>query len=169
MTTNIVEDYLKISDSIPIDESVSEYNYHNYEPVVGSNLNSNQQIRMIIENQDLFYLPSKSFLTIKGKLVKSDGTKLLDTDVVTLVNNGVMFLFDRIEYQIGDKVIENITHPGQCSLMKGLLSYPKDFENTGLNMCWLLDRGKGEASLTANQGFKIRHDKIQIRGDGNFS
>jgi len=169
MTTNIVEDYLKISDSIPIDESVSEYNYHNYEPVVGSNLNSNQQIRMIIENQDLFYLPSKSFLTIKGKLVKSDGTKLLDTDVVTLVNNGVMFLFDRIEYQIGDKVIENINHPGQCSLMKGLLSYPKDFENTGLNMCWLLDRGKGEASLTANQGFKIRHDKIQIRGDGNFS
>jgi hypothetical protein len=52
--------------------------------------------------------------------------------------------------------------------MKGLLSYPKDFENTGLNMCWVLDKGKGEASLS-NNGFKLRHDKIQIRGSGNFS
>ncbi len=98
MTTNITEDYLKISDPLQIDESVSEYNYHNYEPVVGSNLNSTSQIRIIIENQDLFYLPSKSFLTIKGKLTKSDGAALADTDAVTLVNNGIMFLFDRIEY-----------------------------------------------------------------------
>ena len=61
MTTYITEDYLKISDPLQIYESVSEYNCHNYEPVVGSNLNSNSQIRMIIENQDLYYLPSKSF------------------------------------------------------------------------------------------------------------
>jgi len=169
MTTNVVESYLKISDPLQIDESVSEYNYHNYEPVAGSNLNSNQQIRILIENQDLFYLPSKSFLTIKGKFVKSDGAKLADTDVATLVNNGIMYLFDRIELQIGDKVIEYINHPGQCTLMKGLLSYPKDFEYTGLNMCWTLDKGRGDASLISNNGFKLRHEKIQIRGDGNFS
>jgi len=68
MTTNVVKDYLKISDSIPIDESVYEYNYHNYEPVAGTNLNSNQQIRLIIENQDLFYLPSKSFFNNQRKI-----------------------------------------------------------------------------------------------------
>ncbi len=135
MVTNITEDYLKISEPLQIDESVSEYNFHNYEPVVGSNLNSNSQTRIIIENQDLFYLPSKSFLTIKGKLSKNDGTKLADTDAVTLVNNGIMFLFDRIEYQIGDKIIEYINYPGHSSLMKGLLSYPINFENSGLNMC----------------------------------
>ncbi len=48
MTTNITEDYLKISDPLQIDESISEYNYHNYESVVGSNLNSTSQIRIII-------------------------------------------------------------------------------------------------------------------------
>ena len=169
MTTNITEDYLKISDPLQIDESVSEYNYHNYEPVVGSNLNSTSQIRIIIENQDLFYLPSKSFLTIKGKLTKNDGNKIADTDAVTLVNNGIMFLFDRIEYQIGDKVIEYINYPGHSSLMKGLLSYPNNFENSGLNMCWTLDTNDGAASLTANNGFKKRHDKIVVKGDGNFS
>jgi hypothetical protein len=59
-TKSLTEDYLEISDPLQIDESVSEYHFHNYEPVVGSNLNSNSQIRIIIENQDLFYLPSKS-------------------------------------------------------------------------------------------------------------
>jgi len=45
--------------------------------------------------------------------------------------------------------------------MKGLLSYPKGFENSGLNMCWALDRGNGEASTTTNEGFKVRRYKIQ--------
>ncbi len=84
----------------------------------------------------MFYLPSKSFLTIKGKLTKSDGTSLVDTDAVTLVNNVIMFLFDRIEYQIEDKVIECVNYPKHSSLMKGLLSYQNNFENSGLNMCW---------------------------------
>jgi hypothetical protein len=169
MTTNITEDYLKISDPLQIDESVSEYNYHNYEPVVGSNLNSSSQIRIVIENQDLYYLPYKSFLTIKGKLTKTDGTALANTDAVTLINNGIMFLFSTIEYQIGDKVIEYINYPGHSSLMKGLLSYPNNFENSGLNMCWTLDTNDGEASLTTNDGFKKRHDKIVVKGNGNFS
>jgi len=170
MTTNVVEDYLKITDPLQIDESVVEYNCHVYEPLAGNSLNKPNQIRIIIENQDLYYLPSKSFLTIKGKLVKKlDGAKLADTDAITLVNNGAMFLFNRMEYQIGDKVIETINYPGHSSLMKGLLSYPKDFENTGLNMGWVLDKSKGEAHLTSNEAFKLRHDKIQKRGKGNFS
>jgi hypothetical protein len=110
----------------------------------------------MIENVDLFYLPSKSFLTIEGKLTKNDGTLLADTDNVTLINNGIMFLFDRIEYQIGDKVIENINYPKHSSLMKGLLSCPKNFENSGLNMCWAIDNKNGVARLTpcTDDGFK---------------
>jgi len=166
---SVIEDYLNIQEPLQIDESVAEYNYHNYEPVVGSNLNSNNQIRIIIENQDLYYLPSKSFLTFKGKLTKDDGTELAHTDVVTLINNGIMYLFDRIEYQIGDKSIEYINYPGHSSLMKGLLSYPDNFENSGLNMCWQLDKGTGTPNLTTNAGFKQRHDKIITKGGGYFS
>jgi hypothetical protein len=54
MTKNIIEEFLKISDQLQIDQSVYEYKYHNYKPVVGSNLNSNSQIRIIIENQEYF-------------------------------------------------------------------------------------------------------------------
>src|SRR5882724_6948555 len=80
-----------------------------------------------------------------------------------------MYLFDRIEYQIGDKSIEYINYPGHSSLMKGLLSYPDNFENSGLNMCWQLDKGTGTPNLTTNAGFKQRHDKIITKGGGNFS
>jgi hypothetical protein len=45
---SVIESYLKITDLLQIDESVSGYEYHNYEPVVGSNLNNNSQIRIII-------------------------------------------------------------------------------------------------------------------------
>jgi hypothetical protein len=82
-----------------------------------------------------------------------------------------MFLFDRKEYQIGDNVIEYINYLGHSPLMKGLLSYPNNFENNGLNVCWALDKNAGAASLTAvvNDGFKKRHDKIQTKRKGNFS
>jgi hypothetical protein len=29
--------------------------------------------------------------------------------------------------------------------MKGLLSYPNNFENSGLNMCWTLNKNAGAA------------------------
>jgi hypothetical protein len=67
-----------------------------------------------------------------------------------------MFLFDRTEYQIGDKVIEYIKYLGHSSLTKGLLSYANNFENIGLKICWALDKNAGAESLTAfvNDGFK---------------
>jgi hypothetical protein len=40
--------------------------------------------------------------------------------------------------------------------MKGLLSCPKNFENSGLNMCWAIDNKNGVARLTpcTDDGFK---------------
>jgi hypothetical protein len=39
-TKSVIKSYLKITD-LGIDESVSGYEYRNYEPVVGSNPNNN--------------------------------------------------------------------------------------------------------------------------------
>lgn len=44
----LIEDNLEINDLLQIDESVSEYNYHNYEPVAVSNLITQSQIRIKI-------------------------------------------------------------------------------------------------------------------------
>ena len=164
---NVSDICLTLNEPLSVDESISECNYHQYEPVVGTNLNNNSQIRIIIENQDLFYLPHKSFLTIKGTIKKSDNSDLASTDLCTFVNNGVLYLFDRIEYQMSDKIIESVNYPGHASLIKGLLSYSNNFD--GLNMCYVKDSDNGSSSLTNNKGFKVRHNKIIERGKGNFS
>ncbi len=48
--------------------------------------------------KNFFYLPTKSFLIIKGNLTKNDITLLADTDAITSVNNTMMFLFDRFPH-----------------------------------------------------------------------
>ena len=80
---------LRITDPIPSDDSIDKYEYIEYNPVVGANLNSCGDIRINIETQDIFTHPSESFLLIEGQLIKDDDTVYANADVITLINNGV--------------------------------------------------------------------------------
>ena len=71
-----------------------------------------------------------------------------------------MYLFKRIRYDLVEKVIETIQHPGQTTTMLGLLKYPDDFSKSlGLNQLWFKDTNP-TASKVDNLGFKIRHNYI---------
>ena len=48
---------LKCTDSSIIDESIKEYEYHEYEPITGGD------VRISFESQDVFTHPSESYLT----------------------------------------------------------------------------------------------------------
>ena len=43
-------DILKFSDTPIIDESIEEYEYHEYEPITSTNLNNSVDIRISIES-----------------------------------------------------------------------------------------------------------------------
>ena len=59
---------LRITDPIPIYDSIDKYEDIEYEPVAGTNLNSpGGDIRLTIETQDIFTHPSESYLIIEGK------------------------------------------------------------------------------------------------------
>ena len=82
---------LRITDPIPSDNTIDEYEYFEYCPTVGANLNnSGGDIRIVIETQDIFTHPSESFLLIEGQLTKDDDTLYADADVISLTNNGMM-------------------------------------------------------------------------------
>ena len=83
---------LRITDPIISDDSIDKYEHVEYNPVVGANLNSGD-IRINIETQDIFTHPSESFLLIEGQLVKDDDTLYASADVISLINNGMMYLF----------------------------------------------------------------------------
>ena len=86
-------DILKCTDTPIIDESIEEYEYHEYEPITGTSLNNVGDIRISIESQNIFTHPSESYLIFEGRLTKTDGTLYANADEVALTNNAIMHLF----------------------------------------------------------------------------
>ena len=82
----MMADILKFTDIPIIDESIEEYESHEYGPITGTNLNNGGDIRIIIESQDVFTHPSESFLIFEGSLTKADGTPYANADEVALTN-----------------------------------------------------------------------------------
>ena len=166
-----MSDILRITDSILSDNSIDKYEDIEYEPVAGTNLNSpGADIKLTIETQDIFAHPSKSYLIIKGLLIKADGTPYDPANLITLTNNGMMHLFKRIEYDLSGYVIESILHPGQATTMLGLLKYPDDFSKSkGLNRLWYKDTTT--RAVNENNGFNARRAHIfeDVDPVGSFS
>lgn len=170
MVEYVEEDYLDINEVLKLDESVWDYRYDIIYPDSNKPLNQPSQIPITFNDQSAYLLLYKSFITIKGVFSKSDGSGLVNTDLVTLTNNAPMFLFNQIDYQIGDTTIESVRFPGHASLMKGVLTYPKLYgECGGLNQGWLLDFDPEDLTkpdLAKKSGFKMRHDHFNKRQQG---
>ena len=114
-------DILRIKEPVAIDESITEYEDIEFNPIAGSNLNdSGSDISITIELLDSFNHPSESYLIVEGELIKDNNTRHANADEVTLTNNGIMYLFKRIRYDLLGKMVETIQHPGQTTTMLGL-------------------------------------------------
>ena len=150
-------DISKFTENQIIDESIEEYEYHEYDPITGTNLNGGGDIRISIESQDVFAHPGESYLIFEGRLTKVDCTTYGNADEVALTNNGIMHLFSRIEYHLSNQLIETLNYPGQATTMLGLLKYPDDFSKAqGLNQLWSKDTAT-TAAKADNNGFSARH------------
>ena len=68
----MMADILKFTDTPIIDESIEEYEYHEYEPNTGTSLNNDGDIRISIESQDVLTHPSESYMIFEGRLTKAD-------------------------------------------------------------------------------------------------
>lgn len=147
---------LNFTEPANIDESIEKYEFHEYEPVARTNLNTAGEIRINIELQDLFTHPAESYLQFEGRLTKVDGTAYGNANAVAITNNGLMHLFSQISYFLSNQQVESIYHPGQASTMLGMLKYPDDFAKAqGLNQLWTKDTAS-TAVIADNTGFAIR-------------
>ena len=125
MTTSEV---LNFTEKPIIDDGIERFEYHEYESV-STNLNKTGEIRINIEQQDLYVLPSEAYLLVEGRLLKADGTAYAagpnndptaGADVVTLVNNGMMHMFKEISYYLSNQLVESIHNPGEATTMLGI-------------------------------------------------
>ena len=174
-------DILQITEDIPVDDSIYEYEYKEYNPIVGTNLNRGS-IVLTIESQDIYTHPAESFLIVEGRLIREnppgappnplDPLALVDANITTLINNAIMYLFSDVRYHLASHEIEVLQNPGHATTMLGMLKYPDDFNKSqGLNQLWAPDIKEGTAVPDDNKGFKTRHEYIIQTADpkGTFS
>ena len=163
-------DILNFTEENIVDEDIERFEFHEYESV-NKNLDTTGEIRINIEQQDLFTLPSEAYILVEGRLLKADGTPYTDTDNITLVNNGIMHLFSQISYQLSNQDVETIFQPGQATTMLGYLKYPVEFQlGEGMNQLWQRDTADS-TDPAVNTGFRNRQDYIikQSTDKGTFS
>ena len=163
-------DILQITEDIPVDDSIYDYEYKEYNPITETDLNRGS-IVLTIESQDIYTHPAESFLVIEGDLVKNNNNVYEDVDNITLINNGIMYLFSDVRYHLASHEIEVLQNPGHATTMLGLLKYPDDFYKAhGLNQLWIKDTDV-EPNQETNKGFDKRHEYIIRSSDpkGSFS
>ena len=57
---------LNWKERLETDDSIKRFEYREYEPFTGTDLNISSDIRISIQNQDEFLLPSRSYIYIEG-------------------------------------------------------------------------------------------------------
>ncbi|XP_026827876.1 uncharacterized protein LOC113562482 [Ooceraea biroi] len=78
---------------------------HTYNPYANTLLGHSDEIRIPIQQQDLYTLPCQSFLYVEGKLTTN---RAIEGSNVVLGNNCVAFMFDEIRYELdGVETVRN--------------------------------------------------------------
>ncbi|XP_065671647.1 uncharacterized protein LOC136089525 [Hydra vulgaris] len=82
-----ISEVLNFTEIPTVDEGIERFEFHEYESVARTNLNIFGEIRINVEQQDFFTLPSEVFLLFEGRFLKADGTAYANADAVSLTNN----------------------------------------------------------------------------------
>ncbi len=149
-----MDSILDLNDKFVESDAIKSYEYGEYLPTSGSNLNTPGTITIHIESQDEFYHPRRSYLYFEGDILKNSGARHVNTANIALANNGLMHLFSNVKYEIAGQEIESVNNPGIAGLMLGSAKFPLDYvKGAGMMQCWAPDTDK---TIAADQGFVAR-------------
>ncbi|KAL6264259.1 hypothetical protein P5V15_004349 [Pogonomyrmex californicus] len=90
-------DILNIEDEPIFDDRIIKIETRAYNPFANTMFGYSNEIRIPIQQQDLYTLPYESFLYVEGKLTKN---RVVEGSDVVLGNNVVAFMFDEIQYEL---------------------------------------------------------------------
>lgn len=110
---------LNVFEDIPFDDLITKKEFHTYLPYNSTTFNQNDEIRIPIQSQDIYPLPSESFISIEG-------TFKHETDPNSkLGNNAFAYLFDEIRFELNGVEIDRVRDVGYTSTIKALASLDK--------------------------------------------
>ena len=125
-----MEDILDVTAKPLNDDSISYYQYAEYTPGVGNDLNRPGEVTIDIYGSDEFFHLHNSYLIFQGTLMKAqDGqtepAPVAATDAVTFSNLGVLHCFRMFQYQLGGSIVETLYQPAISTLIKKLFAKSK--------------------------------------------
>ena len=146
--TEVTNSYLQIKQANLVDNSINEFEYVEYLPRDSNNMNKDGIHIFETKDEDVFLLPHKAFLEVRGKLQTNANADYNETDSISLVNNG-WSLFQSAQYQLNNQTIENINlYLPHASTILNLVSFSDDYSrSTASNMLWFKDTGNALASI----------------------
>ena len=147
---------LQLDQKFKHDESISNYETYAFYPISRTQLNNPGSITINVQNSDCFYHPARNCLQFEG-VIESTGEIYTNASIISLANNGIMYLFDNIKYLLSGSEIESVFNPGHASNIIGLAKYSSSYK-IGLKQCWVPDTSNLPADT--NTGFKTRRDFI---------
>lgn len=112
---------LNIQGSVSYDDTITSIQHHSYNPYTTS-YNNCDEIRIAIQQQDLYLLPSQSYLYVEGKIERDEKANK-ELVAPNIINSSVAFLFDEIRYELNGFEIDKCKNVGISSLIKGYLSF----------------------------------------------
>jgi hypothetical protein len=122
---------LDVKETTYFDNSIVRAEKHPHLPYASTSFEKNDEIRIPIQQTDIYTLPSNSNIYIEGKV-----TAAKNLSACKLVNNAFTHLFDEIRYELGGKIIDQVRNPGVTSTLKGYVSYNHDDVKLLSNAGW---------------------------------
>ena len=107
-------DILNIKGEPIFDDRIVKMETHTYNPYANTTFGHSDEIRIPIQQQDLYTLPCESFLYVEGRLT----TKKTNENTLVLGHNCVAHMFDEIRYELNGVEVDRCRNVGMTSNMK---------------------------------------------------
>ena len=129
---------LDVANTPTFDNRITKIELHTYNPYANTTFDNNDEIRIPIQQQDLYTLPSESFLYIEGRgtMTTQDAIGPATSATAVLDNNCVAFMFDEIRYELNGVEIDRCRNPGITTTLKNFVSLSAERSKVLANAGW---------------------------------
>lgn len=114
-----MSEILSVGSSVKFDNSIIKKEYHTYTPYTQS-FGNNDEVRIAIQSQDLYVLPSDSYILIEFDASFEDGQ---ENSASSFVVGHAAFFFSEIRYELNGVEIDRCRNPGITSILKRYAAY----------------------------------------------
>lgn len=117
-----MSEILSVGQSLDRDTTIIKKQYHTYSSY-SSSFGNNDEIRISIQSQDLYVLPSESYIALDVDVTRKTGANHANVAGVW-TSNHAEFLFSEIRYELNNIEIDRIKNPGIAVNLKKFSATP---------------------------------------------